>query len=300
MGKGDDHDRLFPLPEKKRKVKIETVRERIWTQNKALLIERYLLYFLKVTKHGTYVDAFAGPHEEHLAGDPTASSWAAGRVIRSQPSIDSNRVRLRHFHLFEKKRKHRKVLVDLQRERPDCDVRINCPCDFNVAVDELLVPEVLPIKEATFCLLDQYSFECHWQAVEKLARYQAEAGYKMEIFYFLANWWFNRARGRLGDRKGTAWWGGTDWNDFMQLPGGHERSETMKARFSDLGYESVMSWPIFTSGTSDSVAYYMIHATDHPRAPVLMRSAYEDAVRAPRTDAQLAMVLEVPVTELED
>ena len=30
---------------------------KIWTENKAKLIERYLYYFVLVTKHGTYVEA---------------------------------------------------------------------------------------------------------------------------------------------------------------------------------------------------------------------------------------------------
>src|SRR5712672_141396 len=33
----------------------------IWTENKAKLIERYLYYFVMVTKHGAYIDGFAGP-----------------------------------------------------------------------------------------------------------------------------------------------------------------------------------------------------------------------------------------------
>ncbi len=35
--------------------------ERLWTGNKALLIQQYLHLFVIVAKHGTYVDGFAGP-----------------------------------------------------------------------------------------------------------------------------------------------------------------------------------------------------------------------------------------------
>jgi hypothetical protein len=35
--------------------------------------------------------------------------------------------------------------------------------------------------------------------------------------------------------------------------------------------------------------YYMIHATDHPEAPTLMRRAYENAVQAPEPVDQLAL-----------
>lgn len=33
----------------------------LWTENKARFIARYLNSFTFVTKHGTYIDAFAGP-----------------------------------------------------------------------------------------------------------------------------------------------------------------------------------------------------------------------------------------------
>ncbi len=33
----------------------------VWTHNKARFIMRYLRYFVFITKHGTYIDGFAGP-----------------------------------------------------------------------------------------------------------------------------------------------------------------------------------------------------------------------------------------------
>jgi len=48
--------------------------QRLWTESKAQLIERYLFRFLMVTKDGTYIDGFAGPQDEqHL------ETWAARR-----------------------------------------------------------------------------------------------------------------------------------------------------------------------------------------------------------------------------
>jgi len=58
---------------KKPKFKIERA---LWTENKAQLIERYLLYFVYITKHGTYIDGFAGPQRED---QPEA--WAAKLVL---------------------------------------------------------------------------------------------------------------------------------------------------------------------------------------------------------------------------
>ena len=57
------------------------------------LIERYLFYFVLITKHGTYIDGFAGPQ------DPSKPDyWAARLVLANQPRW------LRHFHLFERDR----------------------------------------------------------------------------------------------------------------------------------------------------------------------------------------------------
>ncbi len=53
---------------------------RFWTENKAKLIERYLFYFVLVTKHGTYIDGFAGPQ-----GVP--QNWAAQLVLETEPPL---------------------------------------------------------------------------------------------------------------------------------------------------------------------------------------------------------------------
>ena len=39
-------------------VKVKELERPLWTKNKAKLIERYLYYFVLVTKHGTYIDGF--------------------------------------------------------------------------------------------------------------------------------------------------------------------------------------------------------------------------------------------------
>lgn len=66
----------------------------IWTRNKAQLIERYLYYFVQITKHGTYIDGFAGPQRDDGGDD----LWSAKLVLASRPPW------LRHFHLFDSNR----------------------------------------------------------------------------------------------------------------------------------------------------------------------------------------------------
>ena len=63
----------------------------IWTKNKARLIERYLYYFVLITKHGTYIDGFAGPQNSDKP-----EMWAAKLVLESEPK------RLRNIILCDK------------------------------------------------------------------------------------------------------------------------------------------------------------------------------------------------------
>lgn len=61
----------------------------LWTRNKARLVRDYLVLFVQVTHHGTYLDGFAGPQEMDLL-----DTWAARLVLGVQ--------QLRNFHFFEK------------------------------------------------------------------------------------------------------------------------------------------------------------------------------------------------------
>ena len=49
---------------------------RVWTENKARLVARYLYYFELITKHGTYIDGFAGPQDPKRP-----EAWAAKLVM---------------------------------------------------------------------------------------------------------------------------------------------------------------------------------------------------------------------------
>lgn len=61
-----NQEELFSLPSdlpvsRPPEPKLKAIRRPIWTENKAKLIERYLYYFVLITRHGTYIDGFAGP-----------------------------------------------------------------------------------------------------------------------------------------------------------------------------------------------------------------------------------------------
>ncbi len=82
----------------------------VWTENKASFIMRYLRFFVFITKHGTYIDGFAGPQNESEDGP-----WAAKLVLESEPRW------MRHFHLCDRNRNQVKRLKALKTEQPERD-----------------------------------------------------------------------------------------------------------------------------------------------------------------------------------
>jgi three-Cys-motif partner protein len=155
--------------------------------------------------------------------------------------------------------------------------------------------ETLP----AFALLDQRTFECRWSTVQALASHK-KSGTKIELFYFLAAGWIDRALAALRDASiGEAWWG-PDWQRFKGMHA-ELRRETFVRRFRDeLGYKSAKAWPIYERrGGSGHVMYHMIHATDHPDAPALMARAYRKVGLPIESAEQLAMEWGLPnVTKL--
>src|ERR1700730_6529939 len=85
---------LFDLPKTEKKFKhvFGGLRVPIWTENKARMIEIYLRLFVYITKHGAYIDGFAGPQQPKLP-----KTWTAKLILTSQPQ------RLRQFFLCELK-----------------------------------------------------------------------------------------------------------------------------------------------------------------------------------------------------
>ncbi|MGH9839591.1 MAG: three-Cys-motif partner protein TcmP [Blastocatellia bacterium] len=254
----------------------------VWTENKARFIEQYLYRFVMVTRHGTYIDAFAGPQKPDKP-----EMWSAKLVLDSEPPW------LRHFHLFEVKEEKVKALENLKKSQPTLDSRghkINRtieihPGDSNQNIPKLLASNCIRQKEAAFCLLDQRTFECHWSTVEALAEYK-KSGHKIELFYFLAISWLRRALTALKDTDRLRdWWGRDDWAKLRDMKSNEIRDEFVMRIQTELDYKYVHPWPILRRQRGGGIMYYMIHASDHPEAPKLMRRAYVNTVR-PREQAE--------------
>src|SRR3989442_14464491 len=176
----DEAPFLLELPEREdHEPSVEPLTHPIWTANKARLIEEYLRLFVYITRHGTYIDGFAGPQKRQLL-----DMWAAKRVLESQRKPR----RIRHYHFFEVDQESFKLLEELRAEQPEDPERTIdlYHGDFNLRIHELLNARTIRESEATFCLLDQRTFECYWSTVRALAQYK-QRGRKIELFYFLAS-----------------------------------------------------------------------------------------------------------------
>lgn len=265
-------------------IKFTPARRPLWTENKAKLIERYLFYFVLVTKHGAYIDGFAGP--QNLESE---NGWAAKLVLESKPAL------LREFWLCELDKNGIAALEKLKNAQAPVRGRAIdiVPGDFNKTVHDVLRKCKITDNTASFCLLDQRTFECHWKTVEAVARFKKNAN-KIELFYFLASGWLDRSL--KGTTKNTdqieSWWGDKSWQKLQGMKS-YPRAEIFANRFcNELGYAHAYSWPIYERGPQGRVMYHMVHATDHPEAPKLMNRAYFNATKAREPLEKLQMDLE--------
>jgi three-Cys-motif partner protein len=282
--RGDDTGEplLFPLPPREpSEPAVPQLLHPIWTENKAKLIAKYIYLFELITKHGTYIDGFAGPQQ---ADKP--ETWAARLVLQIEPRW------IRHFYIYESDKASYKLLESLCASQPDLKTREieTCYGDFNVEVIKLLGSGRIGQREATFCLLDQRTFECHWNTIQRIAKYKEAGGNKIELFYFLAASWLRRAISAVkNERILRDWWGRDDWLRLKEMPIAQVKDEFIDRFKSELLYKSAKPWPILDHNGRDM--YYMIHATDYPDAPALMHRAYAEAVQPRETPVQSTLWL---------
>jgi three-Cys-motif partner protein len=256
------------------------------------LIQEYLRLFLYITKHGTYIDGFAGPQ------DPSRlETWAAKLVLELKPDW------LRDFLLCELSDAGVRELGKLQATHASRKRRVQVFAgDFNVRVADVLASGRIKERTATFALLDQRTFECDWKTVEALSRHKSKN--KIELFYFLASGWIDRsiAAVRVEETKQRVerWWGRPDWSSLRGIDG-TTRAHMVAKRFeTELGYKKATPFAIHSDKRSSRVMYHMIHATDHDEAPVLMVRAYrKTSGRSELSDQESQLDIEKLLAELQ-
>lgn len=247
----------------------------IWTENKAQLIALYLKYFTFITKHGAYIDGFAGPKNVKLP-----NSWAAELVLANEPKW------INQFMLCDMDKDKIAALTELKsrqefQKKRSIDIYSG---DFNKQIDNILSSGLIKDKTATFCLLDQFSCNCHWTTVQKLATHKSVGSNKIELLYFLATGWLGRTLAGFKDDNADPdlWWGSSSWRD-LKGSNGNAIAVEMSERFRDeLGYTYVNPWPIYKrEHGQDRIMFHLIHASDHPEAKKLMRRAYKKVLDIP-------------------
>ena len=283
----ENQEELFNLSE----IPVRTIKELvfrgieqpIWTEHKAGLISHYLRYFVYITKHGVYIDGFAGPQ------DPSRpESWAAKLVLENEPAW------MRTFYLCDRDPKQIEALKEMFKSKPKVKGRtVDIKhADFNLHIHSILSTGTVGEKTATFCLIDQRTFECDWATVQTIAQHKSET--KIEIFYFVPTGWLARSMSGLNcpEQRMLRWWGADDWARLQGISGSNV-AEAFRRRFiNDLGYTYAYSWPIYEQLDSKRIMYYMIHATDHDEAPKLMLRAYNNATRRSGPVEQLTLGLD--------
>jgi three-Cys-motif partner protein len=124
-------------------------------------------------------------------------------------------------------------------------------------------------------------FECYWETVKQLAAYKQPPNNKIEILYFLGVGWLHRSMSgiRHTDRM-DKWWGRTDWRTLKGMKHA-DIAELVRDRFeTELRYRFAAAYPIYDREEGNRVMYYMVHASDHDEAPMLMVRAHRKAVRS--------------------
>jgi three-Cys-motif partner protein len=245
----------------------------LWTETKAKLIEAYIKLFLLVTRHGIYIDAFAGPqYPDH------PDKWAAKLVANLQPDY------LNHIFLCdydeEKYQQIQQMLSAISPLRTGKKRRTKlhaANADCNTWIDQVLSSGAIKPATAVFCLLDQHTHEAHWATVQKLANFK-KSGHKIEIFYFLATGWLQRVlKSRVHTEVLDLWWGDQSWVALKGVQNSDVPAVFCQRFKDEFGYKLVYEWPIYKEASTGQEMYRMIHATDHPRAPLLMHHAYRIA-----------------------
>lgn len=260
---------LFPLaePNLAKPPRFKSITRPLWTHQKANLIARYIRLFIMITKHGAYIDGFAGPQ---APDEP--NSWAAELALNIRPPW------MRQFFLCDA-HGEQVARLNMLKARQPTEIKRSVEIshgDFNVSIDRILASGAIKAKTAAFALLDQRTFECDWATVQKIARHKPEGERKIEIFYFLPTGWFDRAYSGLSNKQATLnrWWGRSNWQEY-QTAKPPSRPNLMTRRFvEELGYATATPWPIRSRLDGGRLMYAMIHATDHPDAPQLMQRAY--------------------------
>lgn len=300
-------DPMFPLPPKARAqapplsqardVGTQTREFHAWTMRKLEVLTAYFKMYRTIAGGGTYLDGFAGSGHATIDGQLTKGS--ALRALESGA--------FKNLILIEKDPATHARLTGSIAELSEAErAKVHLydpPADCNLAISQLLADEAIDRDKACFAFLDPDSTELAWTTVEKLARYKTylppvpgsrkPERCKIELWILVNT---HHAMGRLmpADRIKHREpphahvldyvMGGRDawWDLWLREWGG---PDLMAHRYAErlqtvLGYRSTHHQLVHDPDTGRA-QYYMVHASDHPNAHSIMRSAKKEKLDDP-------------------
>lgn len=300
-------DPMFPLPPRvkskppalsqARDVGTQTREFHAWTMRKLDVLSAYLRMYRRIAGGGTYLDGFAG--SGHATIDGRMTNGSALRAVESGA--------FRNLHFIEKNpatHEHLREAVEALSESDRAKVHLfPRPADCNDAISDLLTAGAIDKDRPCFAFLDPDSTELSWTTVQGLAGYKPYVpppkgsarpeSCKVELWILVNT---HHAMGRLmpADRIKHKTpphahvldhvMGGRDawWDLWLREWGGpgmmaHRYAERLQ---SELGYRFAHHQLVHDPETNRP-QYYMVHASDHPNAHSLMRSAKREKMNDP-------------------
>ena len=262
-----------------------------WTVDKLDLIKLYHRLYLRIAGGGTYIDGFAGDGRVRIKGERDERPGSVEIAIADG--------RFSRLLVYEKKSKLVVRLRQNLHERfgPQTLKRVWIrEGDFNERVLTDLADGNVPKDKPCFALLDPDSTQLNWSTIESLAAYKGgdpPADCRPELLILFNT---DQALLRLIPREQGLTYatshmartldrvmGGRDaWSD---LNGPQMTAATLMNRYREnlgtLGYAYTMAVPILsTTGSKRRRQYFMVQASEHPKARDLMLWAETAMYRA--------------------
>ena len=252
----------------------------LWTAEKSALIDEYIHLFLVVTKHGVYVDLFAGPQRVE-----DTESWSVRRVLERRtvgnPSI-------RHFAVCDKDPGQAQRLRELGSRHPSFRVyprRRERGNPHN--------PRGSRDRDEYGVLLSDRPAHLRVPLGHRENGRAAQIGGPQNRAVLLPRARLARSRpeqGEPGEAPGPG--GAMETTVSSSAFDRIERANALCRRFRDeLKYEHAMPFAIQERGANSRIMYYMIHASDHRRAAELMSQAYRTVRERRQTDGVQLLLL---------
>ncbi len=244
---------------------------------KHVILEKYLPPWAQILgsryMHLAYVDCFAGPGQYEYQGNPVEGS----AVIAVKEAIKFARDRRNHnllLYLIDDNRRQverlQACLKDLQPFGKNLSVDVRC-ADSRAFIPDLI--GTLNLRIPAFFLIDPYGHPLPLPTIRRILHRE-----RTEVLINLM--WFQINRDLNNPKVATRLnelFGGRNWQNqpFMRMHGSEREKAFLDYFKSQLGCSFVRAFKIRhdleDSHGGDRTKYYLLHASNHVRATLLMK-----------------------------